>query len=218
MKNYIIPTTVVDDFFDNPMKVREFALQQEFKTDPHNLWPGKRTALLNDIDPALLNHIIMRSLSVFYDFHHTHTEVKWHATAGFQMVDRRYNQGWVHKDLDKITGIIYLDPESDLDSGTTIWESNKEATELLNHKEKMQSFMDPDSADAFEKFRKENNDQFTKSITVKNKFNRLVMFDSHLYHAADDYHGIEDTGRLTLVFFIDGLFVPDYPLQRLKKV
>jgi len=60
MKNYIIPTTVVDDFFDNPMKVREFALQQEFKTDPHNLWPGKRTALLNDIDPALLNHIIMR--------------------------------------------------------------------------------------------------------------------------------------------------------------
>lgn len=216
MKNFVSPVTVVDDFFDNPQWVRDFALQQEFKPDPNNVWPGKRTELLERINKPLFDHTINRFLSLFYDF--KVTDVNWHATASFQLVDQRYDHGWVHRDMELITGIIYLNENTVINSGTTIYESKVEGTRLLNQTEKMKSFSQPDNAKDFENYRKENNNQFTESVVVKNKFNRLVSFDSHLYHAGNDYFGDKDTGRLTLVFFIDRLTAKEYPLQRLKKV
>ena len=41
MKNYIIPTTVVDDFFDDPYLVTEFAKSQSYKKDEFNQWRAK---------------------------------------------------------------------------------------------------------------------------------------------------------------------------------
>lgn len=218
MKNYIIPTTVVDDFFDNPQWVREFALLQEFKPDPESMWPGKRTELLETIHKPLFDHTINRALSMFYDIHDPANAIEWHANASFQLVNAIHNTGWIHKDLDKITGIIYLNPDANPSGGTTIWEAKEEATVLKNHDQKKATFKNVELSNELDSYRQENNDQFIESITVKNKFNRLVMFDGNLYHAADEYFGQGDDTRLTLVFFIDGLFAKDYPLQRLKKV
>ena len=60
MKNYIIPTTIVDDFFDDPELVRKFALEQEYKSDPDLKWPGARSAELHSVDPNFFGNTIQR--------------------------------------------------------------------------------------------------------------------------------------------------------------
>ena len=50
MKNYIIPTTVVDDFFDDPHMVAEFAKKQTYSKDTHNQWPGERTESIHKLN------------------------------------------------------------------------------------------------------------------------------------------------------------------------
>lgn len=214
MLNYVIPTTVVDNFFDDPKWVRDFALQQEFKTDPENSWPGARTTLVGDLDRDFFHHTISRFMALFYDFRYH--DLQWEAKGFFQRVDKNYEYGWVHRDPALITGIVYLDDEPSTSAGTTIYQPKKPGATEIHLAERTESFRNPEITSSLANFRKENNEQFEESIVVKNKFNRLVGFDSHLYHAANDYVGDGNSSRLTLVFFVGGVFPYKYPLQRTK--
>ena len=53
-----LPLTVVDNFFETPTLVRNFALQQEFFKGDRGNWPGIRTKFLDELDINLsLIHI-----------------------------------------------------------------------------------------------------------------------------------------------------------------
>ena len=217
MKNYIIPTTVVDDFFDNPQWVREFALQQQFNPDPRGMWPGLRSAQLDLLHKPLFDHTVGRILSIFYDLHNA--DLTWHASGGFQLTSGSYNQGWVHKDMEMITAIIYLnDNAHNTPNGTTIYDIKEPGIQFLNTDKKKESFLNTDLVLENDKYRKEHNDNYQASTIVKNKFNRMVAFDSHLFHAADDFAMPDNTDRLTLVIFIDTIVTKILPLQRLKQL
>ena len=73
------------------------------------------------------------------------------------------------------------------------------------------------AADA-ETARKDLANYYTESIRVSNKYNRIVIFDSHLYHAANEYEtNTED--RLTLTIFFSSLASSKLsPVQRLRRV
>ena len=43
MSNVLFPTTVVDDFFDNPHDVRKLALSTKFYPNKDGRWPGARS-------------------------------------------------------------------------------------------------------------------------------------------------------------------------------
>ena len=215
MNNYMFPTTIVDNFFDDPTLIRNFALAQEFFPDPDHKWPGLRTDFLHILDPKFFGNTMQQFLLLFYP---AGSECSFSASAQFQLVPKEYDQGWVHLDGALVTGIIYLNDEHIPNSGTTIYRPKYPGTGLIHGDKIEESFKNPDRTADFEKFRKENNDQFEESIVVKNKFNRLVAFDSHLYHAAGDFKtGESDTSRLTLVFFINKLVVDHYPIQRIKR-
>lgn len=205
--NYTIPTTVLDNFFDNPYEVRKFALEQEYFTDPNHTYPGKRTRELHEINRPLFLHTIDRFNSLFYRSGEVQS---WAARVQFQLIDDSYNSGWVHRDNEMISGIIYLTPDADPNSGTTIYKPKfTGASELICP----QKYMQPEES------RTANNDQFEEAIVVKNYFNRLLAFDSREFHAANDYFGKDDTtSRLTLVFFIEKLNTRHLPIQRLHLI
>jgi hypothetical protein len=215
MINYIIPTTVVDSFLDDPDWVRNFALKQEFAVDPINQWPGKRTKDIAELNPALFGHIINKFFSVFYD--HEETQVRWKASAYFHMIDESYETGWVHRDQGRlITGVVYLN-EGD-GSGTSVYEPISPGLQLTNAAILNVSLKDPEeNTPLLKKYRDDSNSQFKESIVVKNKFNRLIAFDSHLHHAANNFFGTDTSSRLTLVFFISKLDVNAFPLQRVRR-
>ena len=215
MMSYLIPTTIVDNFFEDPMKVREYALAQNFFSDAESSWPGKRTDPLPKINPKLFHHVIKKSLQIFY---RDDEQFEYESTMYFQLSDCSYGTGWIHADVaNMITGIIYLNPNGQLSSGTTIYQPKTVGNEPINLDIKQQSFAGTiqDCTQA----RDENNDQFEETIIIKNKFNRLILFDSHLYHGANDFIGNDkDSSRLTLVFFINRLFTRNFPIYRMKKV
>ena len=215
MMSYLIPTTIVDNFFEDPIQIRNYALSQDFSNDLENSWPGKRTNSLHIINPKLFHHVIKKSLQIFYkdDEHY-----EYEATMQFQLTDYSYGTGWVHSDSDNIiTGIIYLNPNDQLSSGTTIYQPKTIGNTPINLDIKQQYFKGTiqDCTQA----RNDNNDQFEETIVIKNKFNRLVLFDSHLYHSANNFIGNDlDDSRLTIIFFIDKLFTRNFPIHRMKKI
>ena len=213
--SYLIPTTIVDNFFEDPIKIRDYALSQDFLNDTENSWPGKRTNSLHIINPKLFHHVIRKSLQIFYK---DDEQYEYEASMQFQLTDCSYGTGWVHADIyNMITGIIYLNPDNQLSSGTTIYQPKTIGNIPINLDIKQEYFKG--TIQNCTQAQNENNNQFEETIVIKNKFNRLVLFDSHLYHSADNFIGNDkDSSRLTLIFFINKLFTRNFPIYRMKKV
>ena len=220
MKTIHFPITVVDDFFEYPDEVREFALQQEYFLDVENRWPGKRTKPLHEINFSLFNSTVNKVIYLFYNSNKT--KISWNAAAQFQKVDSKYNEGWVHTDDNLCTGIIYLS-KSKNKCGTTIYRPiDPLSANLKNVDKKIESFKNTDLITNTDAFRLENNKQFRPTVTVQEEYNRLVLFDGHLIHSANEFYGAEDdSARLTLVFFIRQIHINEenlvFPIPCMKK-
>jgi hypothetical protein len=215
MQNYIIPTTVVDNFFNDPYLVKDFAQKQNYTSDKFNQWPGERTESVHLLSPEFFSNTINKFLQIFYP---SNEHIEWSGYGFFQRINSNYDRGWVHVDGTLITGIVYLNEDATLDAGTTIYQPKILGEQMLHVEQRCAANKDPTATKQYENYRLDNQNQFEESITVKNKFNRLVAFDSHLYHAGNQYFGTDANSRLTMVFFIDKLFTNAFPLQRLKRM
>lgn len=214
MENYIIPTTVVDNFFDDPQMVREFADLQTYLADPSHQWPGKRTESIHKLNPTFFSNTINKFMQIFYS---ENEHVEWSGYGFFHRIGDEYDHGWVHVDGTLITGIIYLDEKNNPHSGTTIYQPKILGEQMLHADKRIETNKYPNKTTEHKSFRDENEDQFEESIILKNKFNRLVAFDSHLYHAGGSFSNLHQNDRLTMIFFLDKLFVNTFPLQRAKR-
>ena len=214
MKNYIIPTTVVDDFFDDPYMVTDFAKSQTYIRDEYNQWPGERTDSIHILNPVFFSNTINKFLSIFYP---NNVNVEWSGFGFFQRISDIYDQGWVHVDGTLVTGIVYLNEHYNRDAGTTIYQPNILGEQMLHIDKRTEAIKFPEKSKEYKNFREENEKQFDESIVLKNKFNRLVAFDSHLYHAGNDF-STDQEDRLTMVFFLDKIYTDNFPLQRTKRL
>ena len=216
-----IPVTVLDNFFDDPDAVRELAIQQKFEVDSLARWPGKRTKPIHEISTELHTMLCARLFSLFYDFRVDN--LSWAVDATFQKVDASYKEGWIHSDAKDsvLSAIIYLTPNADINSGTSIYRRKKENkfANTKNNDKKMAYLAGEINNVDIEKYRLENNSQFEETIKVGNVYNRLIAFDSQLFHAAQSFFGNEeeDNERLTLVLFTNSLIAGRSPVFRSKR-
>jgi hypothetical protein len=224
MKTTHFPITVVDDFFDYPDQVRDFALKQTYACSKDNRWPGKRSEELSTLNLTLFNLALSKMVSLFYNLEKT--QVSWTSNACFQIVDGRYEDGeglsWIHMDRNIATAIIYLS-KSNIKSGTTIYRPIDSLTaSLCNLNKKEESFGDLTLINKVKDYKTENNSQFRPSVTVEEEYNRLVLFDGHLFHGANNFYGQEDAdSRLTLIFFINQINIQEgniFPVSRSRTV
>jgi hypothetical protein len=214
------PITVLDNFFDDPDKVRDWALTLDYAPDTNGKWPGLRSKSVHELDPAFFNTICTRFFCLF--FNTAKEKISWSVDMKFQLVDSKYGSGWVHTDYSdaQITGLIYLSPNSNLSSGTSIYQEKKtvltqrQSFEHLGVKE--QFYQSKTSFEEMEKYRQIHNSQYEETVRVSNVYNRLVSFDSHLHHAAQDFFGSEEQ-RLTLVFFVEELYANNTPISRFRR-
>lgn len=213
MKNVAFPTTIVDGFFEDPDVVRDFALQQEFNRDEGYNWPGKRSKPLHEICPNFYQNLVNKVFTIFYD--PELVSYQWEADAFFQIVNKEYGSGWVHQDPNIFTAIIYLSKNYD-NSGTTLYDAKNPINAVIkNIDAKKESFKNLNSLKDIEVYKKENNDGFKPSVIIEGKYNRLAVFDSHLFHSANNFCD----ERLTLIVFVKKVLISSslYPLQRMHK-
>jgi len=213
MKNLIIPTTVVDGFFDDPDAVREFALAQDFAPDPNSMYPGDRSKPLHELNHDLFCYIHAKFLNMFYP--DVNNQYSYMANTFFQIVDSKYNTGWVHHDPDLITILIYLNKNPNKEAGTVIYSPKKQEYSTIHTSHKHALLGGAMDEEEGAQYRTENNERFEEEIVVKNNYNRLLAFDSHLFHGVKDF--TNDEPRLTLVSFITNLQVKNYPIHTMHR-
>lgn len=216
MRNF--PVAIVDNFFKEPDKVKNFALHQEFKRDETSNYPGLRTDCLSVIEPSLHNEFLKKFFSIYYDF--KFEQLNWIVEARFQKTSNNFDSGWVHYDGDnnssnKVAGIIYLTPNAPLQSGTSIYKAkNNVLIPSINAEAKHSHYYANGNSEELKKLKELEKAQFDETINVSNIYNRLISFGADEYHAAQNYFGQDNESRLILVFFVSKFDAHSLPLER----
>ena len=220
----LYPVTVINDFYDNPDAIRQFALAQKYKFRHEEegldyVYPGCRTQDLLSLDSKLQALVVKKLISIFHIAEHD--VMRWSVSSSFQSVSEIYKQGLIHIDNRSIfAGVLYLTPNAPLDAGTSIYRKNATFSQ-----EKYQQACDANDA------RFKNGDivmdtnfhrMFDEVIRVNNVYNTLILFEGDDFHAANNFFGstLEDS-RLAQVFFvnrIDANKANSFPLNRTKAI
>lgn len=183
---------VEDNFYADPDGVRAFALQQEFVRMNTN--KGLRTAPL--FTPPWLADKLKRIFNCRDIQYEGANGVFQYCTAEEPLV--------YHVDSQQYAGIVFLSPDAPPETGTSFY---RDKTNKL-------MYLDSEAASKTGKDRGQLIDEmfaggfydstrFDLVDTVGNVYNRLVIFNGHLIHAASKYYGTrkEDSRMFQLFFF-----------------
>jgi hypothetical protein len=185
---------VIDDFYANPMEVRNFALNQQFNITGN--FPGFRTIpLLNDTIKEAIQYVMHPFAGEIVDwFEDGHT-------GAFQYTTEDHHS-WIHSDGGvRWAGVLYLTPNAPLSAGTGFYRHKKTKIDRFVHLTET-----PTEKDLSNPYLTDYKDITKWELTdeVSNKFNRLILYDATLFHKSMDYFGknLYD-GRLFQVFFFN---------------
>jgi hypothetical protein len=180
---------VVDDFYDDPMAVREYALKLDYvesdyhrgkRTEQQHIFPGTKEAFERVMGKPI---------------------TKWSETYGmcgrFQHCTSEDALVY-HYDIQTLAAIIYLTPNAPFLTGTSL---------IAHKKTKIRHLSDPNINDAF----MDNGVRYHLDGTpfepvdiIGNVFNRLIIFDAQCIHQATQYFGTNKyNSRLFHIFFFD---------------
>ena len=217
----MIPASCVDNFYEDPDSVRDFALSLDFgpPRDSEN-YPGFRTKCLSDIDNDFFEFSAQKFISSFFDLK---SISGWRGNSFFQKIytsnsDRHHpmNGGWAHRDedvpLSLLAGVVYLNKNTCLDSGTEILSLKKGhenykfshedglVKRSLNHKHLFNN-KDVDE-NLYSKRIQKHNSKFNTTVEFKNVYNRVVAYDGSYWHKQPSFW-VPEEFRLTQVMFIE---------------
>jgi hypothetical protein len=219
------PVTIVDDFFEFPDLVRDFALSQEFFRNDDGRWPGLRTNLLGHINKDFFEKFSEKLLKLFFNFQSC--QINWNIETQFQKVPcfskdkfSSFNSGWIHNDPCIFSGVVYLNKNFPKNTGTNIYKIKKDLQNFFDDQTEKFIFYsgneisEKDYMDGIER----NNNQFEEVISIENIYNRLILFEGGQYHGVPSFYNDNLEDRLTLVFFVKELNVNGdlYPMLRSK--
>ena len=183
----------IDNFYANPMDVREFALRQEFKVRGN--YPGQRTeSFLTDATKKTLRDIL-------YPFAGEITNWGGEYTGSFQYTTAS-DRSWIHSDsTTDWAAVCYLTPDAPVTAGTGIFRHKQTGWMNFDYKrEHDEEYMRqaPPGHDSQDYTKWEMVDR------VGNVFNRLILYRADNYHVSLDYFGNDMyDGRLFQVFFFN---------------
>ena len=199
------PVSIIDNFYNDPDTVREFALKQEYFGDEDGTYPGKRTACLSEINPDLYQETCERLLKTYYEFLYP---IRWYITSQFHLVeslspdqDSVLNRGWVHTDGGISSSIIYLNNEESTWGGTDIYKPISNDIDDSYHEARRDFYGKGIIAEDYRHQYNRHIRQYKKTVSVTNEYNRCISFSAKQHHAPASFYST--TPRLTQLIFID---------------
>jgi hypothetical protein len=182
---------VIDNFYENPIEVRNFALKQEYiehKCLEDSYCIGKRSKSFacqehKERFQKILEPVVGKITNFPFD-----------TDNGKFQYSTSNEHSWVHYDRKNTNwaGVIYLTPDAPVESGTAFYQyidgtMNANECKLMNSD--------------YIKYDKDMT-KWKLVDKVGNIFNRLVLFDSSKYHDAVHYFGSDlYNSRLYQLFF-----------------
>ena len=176
---------VVDDFYENPDEVREYAMKQTFVSHPNN-HKGKRTDTVHLFDglKETFESLLGREIQNW---------TKYGTNGCFQYCIGG-DQLVYHCDVQEYAAIVFLTPDAPPQTGTSFYRS-KHTHHLTVSQEEIPIVFKGGVLDPTE---------FEMVDSVGNVYNRLVIFNANQIHSASCYFGNRlENGRLFQMFFFD---------------
>lgn len=178
---------IVDDFYDDPYAVRDYAMKQEFeenldyykgnRSKGQHVVPGTKEAFEKIIGKRITNWVETHGMCGRFQY----------CTAQDDLV--------YHCDGQTMAGMIYLTPDAPYSCGTSLFAHKR--TGLRNEN-------DFGDVNVFAETGFYDRTKFELVDTAGNVFNRLVIFDAKCIHSANEYFGTDITNsRLFHLFFFD---------------
>lgn len=207
----LFPVCVIDNFYEHPHDIRNFALEQTYYPNEDGRWPGSRSKHINDLDSHLYHYFVRKILSVFY---RQFEILDYHVETTFQKIkpfnekkDHPINRGFIHQDHVLFGGVVYLDLEYEEHTGTSIYTPRKKwlTKDLLSHdvnKFKMKKYKGGEITEDEINLWDLDRSKYIESVRVENIFNRCILFDGNTNHGVPFFGSKE---RLTQVFFVHNI-------------
>lgn len=198
-----------NNFLDNPEYVLGLSNSLDFDFIDKS-FPGKRTENIGLIDnndcQEFTEYFIKKLVSTIYPkIKSLVIDLRFHKSDTFSNdPDDLINTGWIHTDHELLAGLVYLNSEvQDFSSGTSMFTpKSKNVSSPDQIRERFNQDYKNVDIDKYKKSLVEYNDQFCESLKVGNEFNRLVTYDSKIYHRPNNYFIFTNNTRLTLLFVI----------------
>lgn len=178
---------IVDDFYQNPDAVRNYALSQNFEVSGN--YPGLRTKpyLPDDLKQSIQNLIYFAGGKI----------TEWFESSGYTgafQICTAMDRTWIHADhFNTWAGVCYLTPDAPLSAGTALYKYKDTGEFSLKNKEV--------------KYDGYDYTKWERSDYVANRYNRIVLYRGDLFHASLDYFGNNhQNGRLFQTFFFNTEF------------
>jgi len=176
---------VVDNFYNDPMRIREFALSQEFNLSEYHR--GKRTEHQFEIPGTkeAFERIMGMKISNWTETHGMCARFQ-HCTCEDALV--------YHADYQTWAAAVYLTPDAPYECGTS----------LLAHKKTGIRHVNIEGSDVIWANGHLDSTPWEPIDVVANVFNRLLIWDGKCPHSASKYFGYDKyDSRLFHMFFFD---------------
>lgn len=195
-----------DNFFKNPDKVVDLASKMSYQRN--EVYPGLRTTNLlesHDSDVREFAKFFAKKIAddVFYGIHNFMIDIRFHKNDIFE--NSLANQGWIHADPVSLAGLVYLNKsEININSGTSMFIKNSNDDFDTEDIQSRNNFnLTTEVTEDYLNDLNENHNNFIKTTQIGNVYNRLVAYDSKIWHCPNQYKLTSDEQRLSLLFFID---------------
>jgi hypothetical protein len=203
------PSLIVDNFFKDPLRVREFALTLDYTPCKEGTFSGIRTESLHITHPNFFRRVCKKILSCY-----SLSYKDYSATMHFHLTGEEVGDtGWVHIDGgcaegSKLASIIYLNPsDSGIKNGTSLYKLTNLDRNPNTHKTMREAFI---TSKDNEENRNIHNSNYEPNIIIGNNFNRMIAYDTNTPHAGSGYYGNNaETSRLTLLTFFYNILTDD---------
>ena len=177
---------IIDNFYNNPQETRTFALKQSFALTGN--FPGKRTiSFANNSIKNVIQTYIRPCGGEITIFPMEKNDKNYN---GSYQVTLSKDRSWIHTETyTNWCGIAFLTPNAPIQSGLEFYQS-------FDGK-----FMNEKQIDIYNKIAYDKT-KWNKVDNIGNKFNRLVLFRSELFHTCINYFGnSNENGRLFQAFY-----------------
>ena len=184
-----LKSLIIDNFLDDPDKIRNFLINNKAAFDIVGTFPGKRTT---PVDNPVYQNMVIEKLNGVLPFKikmRSNLSGYLRSSFSFQLCLSHDETNWIHVDPCDWTGVLYLTPNAPIDSGTLLF---KEDVELIKKLKKGQGDYGKGKAEVIS--------------SLGNVYNRLVLFrGSEIPHRSNmtGFGDCLENGRLTQVFFFD---------------
>jgi len=196
-----------NNFFKNPKRVLEFANSLDFSFK-NSAFPGTRTenlALSKDPVSKEFAQFFARKLvnEVYTNIIDLDIDIRFHKYPNLHE-DAELDIGWVHQDDNELlAGLVYLNEDVDnFDSGTSFYSSPNN----FDYPGQIRLDFNSNNADInLENYKtclKNHTGQFKENARVGNLYNRLITYDSNVFHRPNSYNTGDGNNRLILIFVV----------------